>query len=210
MKKGSIREIIIALVILICVIIGLGTIKLEGADASTSAETEIEEVVHNYENGKCTNCGKLVIHQAIQEVAYSYYMRGTAIQYNSMKGNSSWFSPEEATSQNMNYLVCSAFTKNVYNELLGIKIPRYTYELLDYTKDNVGRPEVIAYGYCYDEEIEDEDGNKVIDEDGNKVTERKITLTIYDGKGNELKTTNSPSLTRDIIPYLQVRRCNYI
>ena len=36
--------------------------------------------------------------------------------YNSLKVN--WFSPEEATSQNINYLVCSGFTRNVYRELL--------------------------------------------------------------------------------------------
>lgn len=195
--KGNIKEIVIALVMLVCAIIGLGVVKLYGAETSMSSETEVEEVVHNYENGKCANCGKLRIHQAIQEVADSYYMRGTAIQYNSMKGNPSWFSPEEATSQNMNYLVCSAFTKNVYNELLGIKIPRYTSELLDYSKDNVGRPEVIAYGYCYDEEVEGE-------------AKRKIQLTIYDGKGEIEKTTSEPSLEEDIIPYLQVRRYNYI
>ena len=83
---------------------------------------------------------------AFKEVAYAYYMRGTSIQYNSMKGLPSWFSPEEATSQNINYMVCSAFTKNVYNELLGIKIPESTTKLLKYSKTNMGNPEVIAYG----------------------------------------------------------------
>lgn len=49
------------------------------------------------------------IYKAIQQVAYSYYMRGPYIQYNSQKGNPAYFSPEESTSQNMNYMTCSAF-----------------------------------------------------------------------------------------------------
>ena len=61
--------------------------------------------------------------KAVQRVAYSFYMRGPKIQYNSNKGNPSWFAPEEATSQNINYMVCATFTKNVYYDLLGIKIP---------------------------------------------------------------------------------------
>ena len=82
---------------------------------------------------------------ALKEVAYSYYMRGKFIQYNSLKVN--WFSPEEATSQNINYLVCSGFTRNVYRELLNITIPQSTMTLLTYAKNNLGSPEVIAYSH---------------------------------------------------------------
>ena len=125
------------------------------------------------------------MYKAIQEVAYSYYMRGTNIQYNSMKGNPSWFSPEETTSQNMNYLVCSAFAKNVYYELLGIKIPPYTESLLKYSREHIGSPEVIAYG------------NK---ENSNFV------MKIYDESAeNKYKELINPSL-KDIIPYLKIRR----
>jgi uncharacterized repeat protein (TIGR02543 family) len=87
-----------------------------------------------------------IFQKAFQEVAYAYYMRGPRIQYNSMKGNPSWFSPEEATAQNSNYLVCSAFAKNVYYDLLGIKIPPYTESLIEYTREHVGSPEVVGYG----------------------------------------------------------------
>ena len=85
------------------------------------------------------------VHKALQEVAYSYYMRGKDIQYNSHKVH--YFSPEEATSQNVNYLVCSGFTRNVYRELLNITIPMYTTTLLSYSKENVGNPEVILYSH---------------------------------------------------------------
>ena len=43
------------------------------------------------------------VQKALQEVAYSYYMRGKNIQYNTLKLD--WFNPEEATEQNINYLL---------------------------------------------------------------------------------------------------------
>ena len=85
------------------------------------------------------------VQKALQEVAFGYYMRGKNIQYNSHKVH--WFSPEEATSQNINYLVCSGFTRNVYRELLNITIPVSTATLLNYSKYNIGRPEVVAYSF---------------------------------------------------------------
>ena len=81
---------------------------------------------------------------ALKEVGYSYYMRGRNIQYN--LGKIGFFSPEDATDQNMNFMVCSTFVRNVYRELLNITIP-YDADSLIYTKDNLGQPEVIAYSY---------------------------------------------------------------
>ena len=127
--------------------------------------------------------------KAIQEVAYAYYRRGPNIQYNSMKGNPSWYAPEEATSKNINYIVCSAFVKNVYYDLLGVKIPPYTDSLLKYTKKYIGNSEVIAYGY--------KDGEELV-------------MQLYDETAeNNLITIRNPSI-EDIIPYLHVRRCAYI
>jgi len=129
------------------------------------------------------------VQKAIQEVSYAYYMRGSKIQYNSMKGLPSLYSPEEATSQNMNYMVCSAFTRNVYYELLGIKIPQYTYSQLKYAKEYMGNSEVIAYGHKND------NGD--------------LIMNFYDANSeNNYITVTNPSLN-DIIPYLQIRRCNY-
>ena len=56
------------------------------------------------------------VHKAFQEVAYSYYMRGKNIQYNSFKADD--FSPEEATSQSIRHIVCSQFAFNIYKEVL--------------------------------------------------------------------------------------------
>ena len=118
---------VIALVVLSCTILGFGARQNTMESYADTSSTEL--------------------YKAIQETAYSFYMRGPYIQYNSLKGNPSYFSPEEATSQNMNYLVCSAFTKNVYYDLLdGVKIPPYTESLLNYSKANVGSPEVVLYG----------------------------------------------------------------
>ena len=154
-----------------------------------------EENVNEIENtaNLNENTSKISIkdmHKAIKEVAYSYYMRGEKIQYNSMKGNPSWFAPEEATSQNMNYLVCSSFTKNVYYDLLGIKIPPYTTNLIDYAKDNLGKPEVIAYG--------------------SKNNEGNLVMNLYEPTEEKKYITLTNPSTAQIIPYLQIRRCTYI
>lgn len=70
-------------------------------------------------------------------------MRGKYIQYNTHK--EALFSPEEATSQNINYCVCSLFVKNVYLELLNITIPSGSQALVNYAKNNIGSPESIFY-----------------------------------------------------------------
>ena len=83
------------------------------------------------------------IHKALKEVAYSYYMRGKKLQYNVCK--SDYSPPEDATPQNINHLVCTQFVLSVYRELLNITIPNSMGALLNYSKVNIGSPEVIAY-----------------------------------------------------------------
>ena len=83
------------------------------------------------------------VRKAIQEVSYSYYMRGKYIQYNDKKDG--FFPPEDATQQNINFLVCTTFTQTVFIELLNISIPAAPGTLLSYSYDNLGSPEVIAY-----------------------------------------------------------------
>lgn len=119
--------------------------------------------------------------KAFKEVAYAYYMRGGNLQYSQRKFT--LFPPEEATSQNTNYIICSSFVRNVYNELLGIKTPRLTSDLLKYSKDYFGSPEVIGYGY------------KNIDKNTDVISVMKL---IDNPEGIQ-----NPSLN-DIIPYLRV------
>ena len=91
--------------------------------------------------------------KAFQEVAYAYYMRGPYLHYNSAKGRGRDFSPEEATSQDYDYLACGLYVLNVYRQLLDkellgniITFP-YAWGQKQYAKEFVGkRPEVIGYG----------------------------------------------------------------
>ena len=92
------------------------------------------------------------VQASLKEVAYSYYMRGTNIQLNLAK--SRFFLPEEATEQNINYLVASSFIANIFQDLLNIIIPLSPNELLAYAKNNLTNPEVIAYADRYEEILE--------------------------------------------------------
>lgn len=99
-----------------------------------------------FQTVKCSTIQE--VRKAFQETAYSYYMKSKWIQYNHYKAK--FFSPEEVTSQNVNFLVCSAFVSNVYKELLNITIPVDTKSLLSHTIKNKGRsPEVVAYSPAY-------------------------------------------------------------
>lgn len=182
-KNKIIKRCFIIILFVIILIIKI----LTGETITIQKETGAFDKVYNSNTTEQTELTD--IHKALQEVAYSYYMRGENIQYNSMKGNPSWYSPEEATSQNTNYIVCSAFTKNVYYELLGIKIPPYTKDLIEYGKNHIGKSEVIGYG-CK--------------------AENNFVMKFYDKKyDNNYKEIINPTL-QEVIPYLQIRRCNYI
>ena len=93
------------------------------------------------QTAKCSTIEE--VHKAFQEIAYSYYMREKSIQYNHDKQD--FFTPEEATPQNVNFLVCSAFVNSVYKELLNITVPKFTSSLLSHSKKYEAKPEVVAY-----------------------------------------------------------------
>ncbi len=136
---------------------------------------------------------------ALKEVAFAYYRRGTYIQYNSSKTNAtnSFFSPEEATSQHIDYMVCSAYPYNVYNELLGIITPHYTADSIKYARENIRKlPEVIAYGIkdnknfimtFKDKVIENPTIDDIIPylKPGDVLTHTDHTIMIYDLKYNK-------------------------
>ena len=56
------------------------------------------------------------VRECLKQEIYSYYMRGPNIQYHASKHF--YFSPEEATRQNINYLACTPFTGSVYQECI--------------------------------------------------------------------------------------------
>ena len=109
-------------------------------------------------------------------------MRGKYIQYNSPKVHH--FSPEEATSQNINYMVCAGLTRSVYLELLNITIPTGVKSLLSYSQKNLGNPEVVLYSHINDK--------------------KEMEMGIYSpNESNHYKTLINPSI-KDIIPLVQV------
>lgn len=75
-----------------------------------------------------------------KEIIYSYYMRGKYIQANTAKDK--FFSPEEATSQNLHFLVTTSFTSTIYEELLNILVPYSPTHLSDYANNRTGNPEI--------------------------------------------------------------------
>ena len=123
------------------------------------------------------------VRKAIQEVSYSYYMRGKYIQYNNKKEG--FFPPEDATQQNINFLVCTTFTQTVFIESLNISIPAAPGTLLSYSYDNLGSPEVIAYSK--------------INKDNN------MEMFFYSpGSKNNLTSVINPSLFDDIMPIIEI------
>ena len=75
----------------------------------------------------------------IKEVMKAYYNRGSYIQYNYAKATYGLESPEEATSQDIRYNVCAAYTYDVLTETFGLtyklnetetSFPRYANDIL--------------------------------------------------------------------------------
>ena len=123
------------------------------------------------------------IKTALKEVAYSYYLRGKNIQYSVSK--SDYFPPEDATSQNINHLCCTQFVQSVFRELLNITVPNTLRDLLDYSKENLGCPEVIAYSTI---------NNKT----------NNLEMRFYNSSSKNNYTTKINPTLNDIFPILQI------
>lgn len=74
----------------------------------------------------------------IKEVMKAYYIKEEHFQYNYAKAQYGVHAPEDATSQDIKYLVCAAFTYTSYVEAFGTKyiandseFPRYNYDISD-------------------------------------------------------------------------------
>ena len=80
------------------------------------------------------------VRSCIQEIIFSYYMRGKNIQYGPKEY---YYPPEEATRQNLNYLSCYHFTNGVYLELINTTASGHF--IGNYSEEHIGSPEVVAY-----------------------------------------------------------------
>ena len=118
------------------------------------------------------------MHQDFREVAYSYYMWGKNIQYNLYKID--YYSPEEATSQNKKYVVCSSFAYNEYLELFNIAIPQYGSNLLNHAKNNIVQPKVV----------------------GQANNEKILNISVYNESSNRFDYLYNPTISQ-IIRYLK-------
>ena len=117
------------------------------------------------------------VQESLKEVAYSYYMRETNIQYN--LGKRTIFPPEEATLNNKNFLICSYLVINIFKELINITV---TLNIEAYVREHLGSPEIIAFSF---------------------INEKNITeLRVYSSNGS-YKTKLNPTIN-DIIPLIQI------
>ena len=97
-----------------------------------------------------SNSSYNVVISSLKESAYSLYMRGKIIQY---VGKGSPFYPEDATQQNINYLICSYFVESTYKDLLTTYIPTESILLFRYSELYLGNPEIILYPYINEKNI---------------------------------------------------------
>ena len=115
---------------------------------------------------------------ALKEIAFSYYMRGKNIQYCSARN--SFYPPEEATSQKINYVVCSKIVDNIYKELLNITTPNITEQYINYAYHRKNRPEIVLHTSI------------------RNTSEIKVTFDFTKNRTYKINPTYE-----DIVPYLQ-------
>lgn len=82
--------------------------------------------------------------QAIYETAHAYLRQGTQLQYDGLRKQLT-ASPEDATSKNTLYTVCSGFVYQVYWQTFGIKLPDETKELIEYAELAENKDKVVVY-----------------------------------------------------------------
>lgn len=85
--------------------------------------------------------------QALLETAHAYHRKGEFDQYDSYRINH-YFSPEDATSQNYIFSVCSTFAQQAYYQAFEALVPRDTGDVHNYAKkvyDKYGSGKYVFY-----------------------------------------------------------------
>ncbi len=109
----------------------------------------------------------------IKEVMKSYYLRGDNIQYSFARAitqafNRTGMSPEEATSQDMQYMVCTTFAYDIYHEAFGMDLSHSTSSFTKVAENyyntyikNTTNPDLSGHFLLYyDTKKQDDDTNK--------------------------------------------------
>ena len=75
---------------------------------------------------------RVKMQKLVQEVAMAYYRKGVNIQYDTWRRDDR-IAPEQITSQNISYMVCSGFTAAVYKEAFDVNVPTTTQRIKTYS-----------------------------------------------------------------------------
>ncbi|MBQ9816853.1 MAG: DUF11 domain-containing protein [Proteobacteria bacterium] len=81
---------------------------------------------------------------ALQETAMAFYRKGDNIQYETHR-RSQYVTPETASSQHVEYLVCSGFVYAVFYQALGMELPHWTKYFTAYGKSFSGKNEDVVF-----------------------------------------------------------------
>ena len=130
--------------------------------------------------------------EALVETAWAYYRKGKYVQYDGNR-RTNYASPEDATSQNTIYSVCSGFTFQTYYQTFGIELPWTTVSLADYAK-------AINNYECQDDECSEriETGNLVYyNEDKNEI--RNIFDGVEDGSNTFMEELADLVMPGDLV-----------
>ena len=135
--------------------------------------------------------------KALKAVARALYNKGSLVQYCSYR-KTFMSKPEDATSQNIIYSVCSDFTYTVYKNALGMEIIPFTnqisaYGMTYYNKNNIKTNDIIEFW--------EHNNNKYYDNKGKE--KKEINLSTSDGKKEYIKDLlqNKKLQTGDLLCY---------
>ncbi len=91
-----------------------------------------------------------------KETEFAYFRNSINAQYNSAKN--SYYDPAEATTQDMQYSVCSRYTANVYKNAFGITLPANTNKLMKFVDANYNNSNYKKYIIAYHDCVTNEKG----------------------------------------------------
>ena len=118
-KKGNIKKIILLILgLIVAVLFIILIVNIGGTKAAIVGK----------------KCDIACARKAISETALAFHRKGSNVQYDSYHKRFTR-TPEDATKDDLVYVVCSAFVYAVYDQALGIKLPDTTPKLAQYAKD---------------------------------------------------------------------------
>lgn len=114
------------------------TKQYNASDFCDASNADCEVILYvNWKDPKDTSNGLSDIQKkAIKETSLAYYRKKSKIQYST--GRKENFSPEDATSEQKRFSVCSNFVNNVYREVFGIDL-KNAYDFSNFSTGKITR-----------------------------------------------------------------------